>query len=60
MAISTVSNLTQNMSQTIADLQPGDMLLICFENSVGAAPGMPAAILDIGETFTAVTPPLFP
>jgi hypothetical protein len=57
MAISTVSNLTQNMSQTIADLQPGDMLLICFENSVGAAPGMPAAILDIGETFTAVTPP---
>ena len=57
MAITTVTDLTQNMTQTIADLQPGDMLLICFENSAGAAPGMPADILSIGETFTAVTPP---
>ena len=57
MAISIVSNLTQNMSQTIVDLRPGDMLLICFENSSDAAPGMPADILSIGETFTAVTPP---
>jgi len=57
MPIQVVATLTPNLTQTVADLQPGDMLLLCLDGTWDTQPGMPGDILSIGEPYTAVTPP---